>query len=87
MKITKKNGKVVIYDDEKVINSILKANAEVPQEQLNRKRAAVLANEVFTRVTEESEIIRTEDVRACVAALLRENGCPLTAEHYLGYKK
>ena len=86
MKITKKNGKVVLYDDEKVINSILKANAEVPGEAISRKKAAIFADEVFNRVAREHDVIRTQDVRDCVAALLREKGCPQTAEHYLGFK-
>ena len=87
MKITKKNGKVVLFDEEKVVTSILKANAEVPSEAITRKKALAIANEVFTRLTEKSEIIRTEDVRACVAELLREKGLAQTAEHYLAYKK
>jgi ATP cone domain. len=87
MKITKKNGNVVIYDDEKVINSILKANAGMIGEALDRKRAAVLADAVFHRLTEKNDVIRTQDVRSCVAELLREKGLPKTAESYLAYKK
>ncbi len=86
MKITKKNGKVAVYDDEKVINSILKANAGTG-ESLSRKKAAILADEVFQRVTEKSELISTQDVRDCLAALLREKGLTRTAENYLAYKK
>ena len=86
MKITKKNGRVAVYDDEKVINSILKANAGTG-ESLSRKKAAILADEVFQRVTEKSELISTQDVRDCLAALLREKGLTRTAENYLAYKK
>ena len=67
MKITKKNGSVVLYDDEKVIRSILKANAEAPGEEITRKKAAVFADEVFNRITREHDVIRTQDVRDCVA--------------------
>ena len=87
MKVTKKNGKVVLFDDEKVIASILKANAEVPSEAMMRKTAQRYANEVFDRLTEQSEIITTGEVRRCVAEVLREKGRPQTAEHYLGFKK
>ena len=87
MKVTKKNGKVVLFDDEKVVRSILKANAEVPGEAMMRKTAQRYANEVFDRLTEQSEIITTDDVRRCVAEVLREKGRPQTAEHYLGFKK
>lgn len=87
MKITKKNGSVVLYDDEKVIRSILNANAGVPGEELTRKKAEVLADEVFTRVTDQNDVIRTQDVRDCVAAVLQEKHLYKTAEKYLNYKK
>jgi hypothetical protein len=87
MKITKKNGNVVVYDDEKVINSILKANAGIQGEEISRKKAAVLADDVFTRVTDQHDVIRTQDVRDCTAAVLREKGYPKTAENYLNYKR
>ena len=87
MKITKKNGNVVVYDDEKVINSILKANAGIQGEEISRKKAAVLADDVFTRVTDQHDVIRTQDVRDCTAAILREKGYPRTAENYLNYKR
>lgn len=87
MQVTKKNGKVVLFDDEKVVASILKANAEVPNEAMMRKTAQRYANEVFDRLTERYEIITTDEVRDCVAEVLREKGKPQTAEHYLGFKK
>lgn len=86
MKITKKNGNVVLYDDEKVINSILRANTEAPGEAITRRKAAVLADEVFHRVTRDNDVIRTQDVRDSVAAVLREKGLPKTAERYLSFK-
>ena len=87
MEINKKNGRVMLFDDEKVVRSILKANAEVPGEAMMRKTAQRYASEVFNRLTERCEIITTEDVRRCVAEVLREKGKPQTAEHYLAYKK
>ena len=87
MKVTKKNGNVVLFDDEKVVASILKANAEVPEEAMMRKTAQRYANEVFDRLTESSEIITTDEVRSCVAEVLREKGKTKTAEHYLTFKK
>lgn len=87
MKITKKNGNVVVYDDEKVINSILKANAGIQDEKISRKKAAVLADDVFTRVTDQHDVISTQDVRECTAAILREKGYPKTVENYLNYKR
>ena len=87
MKITKKNGNVTIYDDEKVVRSILKANAEVREEQLSEKEAAAIADRVFAKLTAQYEVITTADIRDCVAAVLIEKGLPQTAEHYLNYHK
>ena len=87
MQVTKKNGKVVVFDDEKVVASILKANAEVPSEAMTRKTAQRYASKVFDRLTDRSEIITTAEVRDCVAEVLREKGRPQTAQHYLAYRK
>lgn len=87
MKITKKNGRVVVYDDEKVVKSILKANIDAMTEELSRKKAQILADEVFQRLTAEKNIISTGDVRAYTAAILREKGYPKTAKCYEEFKR
>ena len=87
MKITKKNGNLSVYDDEKVTRSILRANSEVPEETITEAEAAAIADEVFARLTDESEIIATADVRACVETVLRERGLAETARHYMEYRK
>ena len=87
MKITKRNGNVVLYDDVKVASSILKANEGVVMEDITEKAAAALAGDVFARLTEQDAIISTREVRDCVYALLLEKGYPRTAKQYLEYKK
>ena len=87
MKLTKKNGNITLYDDEKIIRSILRANEEVPGEKLTRKKAAAISDLVFLRLTEEKEIITTADIRSALIALLIEKGYPQTAAHYQNYKK
>ena len=87
MKVTKRNGNVVIYDDEKLVTSILKANADAVGEELDRRTAMLIADEVFSRLTKAREIISTGDVRVCVEELLREKGYPETARCYQAYKK
>ena len=87
MKITKKNGAIRVYDDEKVARSILNANAGIAAETISPAMAAALAGEVFERLTQQQEIISTADVRACVFALLREKGLPQTAKSYMEYLK
>ena len=87
MKITKKNGMVCLFDDEKVVKSILRASKDTDGEPISRKMAEALADEVFTRLTARHEIITTADTRVCVYALLRERGFPKTAESYQDFKK
>ena len=87
MKITKKNGNITLYDDEKVIRSILRANAEVPEEQIGENEAAAIADLVFARLTLQNEVITTQNVRDCLCAILRERHLPLTAQRYLASKK
>jgi 2-phosphoglycerate kinase len=87
LKITKKNGTISVFDDEKITKSILRANAEVPEETIDAAEAAAIADEVFSRLTEENNIIATADVRACVERILRERGLPETARHYMEYRK
>ena len=87
MYITKKNGKVQVYDDEKVVRSILKANVDAMTEELSRQKAQVIADEVFQRLTEQKDIITTDDVRAFTAAVLRAKGYPKTAQCYEEYKR
>ena len=87
MKITKRNGNVSLYDDEKVARSILKANADAPSETVTPAVAAALADAVFSRLTQQHEIISTADVRACVIELLREKGLFQTADCYADFSK
>ena len=87
MKITKRNGSIVLFDDEKVKNSILKANACVSGETLSAKKAGAIANEAFDSLMKDREMVMTAEVRAYVYALLKEKGYPKTAECYWTYKK
>ena len=87
MHIKKKNGRVQVYDDDKVVRSILKANVDAMTEDMNRRKAQVIADEVFAKLTAEKDIISTEDVRTCTAALLRKKGYPKTAECYEKYRR
>ena len=87
MKITKKNGTITLYDDEKVTSSILKANANIPGEDISPAMAAAMANQVFDRLTKDHDLITTVEVRTCVAALLQENDLSETARCYLEYVK
>ena len=85
MKITKKNGNITMYDDQKVVNSILKANAGT-SERMSENVATAIADDVFSKLTEGNEIITTKEIRNCVYQLLRERGFEETAKRYIEYK-
>ena len=86
MKVTKRNGNLVIYDDEKVANSIVWANGRTSNEVITISRAEAIADEVFRRLTAEKDIITTAEIRDCVYKVLKEQGYPDTAENYINYK-
>ena len=87
MKITKRNGTITVYDDEKVMKSILKANADAEEEKISEKEAEAMAFDVFNKLIDENEIITTKEIRECVYALLCEKGYPETARSYAEFKK
>lgn len=87
MKVTKRNGNMVIYDDQKNIKSILKANAEVACETISEKEAATIVGQIFSKLAETSTIITTDEIRVCTEKTLREKGYPMTAKAYMDYKK
>ena len=87
MKITKRNGNITMYDEEKVVKSILKANAESKEPKMPESVAANIAETVFSELTEGNEIITTKEVRTAVQSVLCRKGYPETAKLYADYKK
>ena len=86
MEITKRNGNVVLFDSEKVKNSILKANAESHFESISEGKAAAMAQQVFDAVSDsKNQVKTTQDVTDCVCAILKENLYLDTAAKYLAY--
>lgn len=87
MKITKRNGLITVFDDEKIVNSILKASNDAKGEQISKAIAENIAGDVFTRLTAENDIITTADVRTCVCQVLTERGYTGTAKAYSEFRK
>ena len=86
MNITKKNGRVVLYDTEKIVKSILNSGADTPGEEVSRHLASYIADEVFNTLTKDTTIITTKDVRECVYDKLCKMGLPETAKKYIEYE-
>ena len=86
MKVTKRNGNLVIYDDQKLVSSILRANSET-DEELSTNAAAYLSDVVIGRLAKEHDIITTALIRDGVYRALLEKGLPMTAQKYRDFSK
>lgn len=86
MKISKRSGSMVFYDDEKVVRSIMKANEET-DEELSEKSAEFLADAVLGRLIKNNTFVTTQMIKDGVYEALKERGLWLTAKQYAEYKK
>ena len=86
MKIAKRNGNLVFYDDEKVVNSIMRAN-EGTGEEITPKQAEFLADAVLGRLIRNHSIVTTQMIRDGVYEALKEKDLWLTAKEYIDFKK
>ena len=62
MKISKRSGSVVLYDDEKVVKSIMKANEET-DEELTVKSAEFLADAVLGRLIKNHTFVPPQMIK------------------------
>ena len=85
MKIAKRNGNFVFYDDEKVVRSILRAN-EGTGETLTAKQAEFLADAVLGRLIKDNAIVTTQMISDGVFKALNEKDLWITAKRYRDYK-
>lgn len=86
MKITKRSGNTVMYDDEKVVKSIMKAN-EGTGEALSTKSAEYIADVVLGRLVKKHSIVTTRMIREGVYEELIERDLRITAKQYIEYSK
>ena len=86
MKIAKRNGNLVLYDDEKVVKSIMNANRETG-EALTEKQAEFLADAVLGRLIKNNSFVTTQMIRDGVYEALNERNLWLTAKRYREFKK
>ena len=86
MKITKRSGNIVMYDDEKVVKSIMTANVGTG-EALSEKTAEYIADVVLGRLVKKHSIITTQMIREGVYDALNERELWITAKQYSEYSK
>ncbi len=86
-KIIKRDGRVVDFDQERIINAIFKAAKAVGGE--DRHRAGELSNKVVEILIEkyDGRIPTVEDIQDIVETVLIENGHAKTAKAYILYRK
>ena len=86
-KIIKRDGRIVDFDQERIINAVFKAAKAVGGE--DRRLAAELSNQVVSILTEKYQdtIPTVEDVQDLVEKVLIENGHAKTAKAYILYRR
>ncbi|ACC98607.1 Anaerobic ribonucleoside-triphosphate reductase [Elusimicrobium minutum Pei191] len=83
--ITKRDGRIVLYDEKKIANAILKSLAATGQE--DAAAAARLANEVGNTLAEKGkDNYFIEDIQDEVERALMHNGYEETAKSYILYR-
>ena len=87
VQIIKRNGNSVLYDDQKIIKSILTANSHSEDvNTITENTAASIATEVMSDLAENSAIVTTAEIRDGVYRVLCERGYEATAKSYIEYK-
>lgn len=86
-KIIKRDGRVVDFDEERIINAIFKAAKAVGGQ--DRRLACELANQVTALIAEKftDRLPTVEDVQDLVEKVLIENGHARTAKAYILYRQ
>ena len=86
MKIAKRSGNFVMYDDEKVVKSILRAN-EGTGEALSARAAEYMADAVLGRLVRSNAIVTTQMISDGIYDALVQRDLWLTARQYKAFKK
>jgi len=86
-KIKKRDGRIVDFDKEKIVNAVFKAARSVGGEDI--ELAKTLAERVVQQLKEkfEKEVPSVEDIQDIVEKVLIENGHAATAKAYILYRK
>ncbi len=86
MNIIKRSGEEVLFNPEKIAKAISKANASVPEEQMD----ANIIESITSSVSEQAEGLNhtptVEEIQDMVVRALMSNGFYAIATHYIEYK-
>ncbi|WP_191016605.1 anaerobic ribonucleoside-triphosphate reductase [Treponema zioleckii] len=87
MKIIKRNGEEVIFDNQKIITAISKANKEVPlSEQLTEGQVNAIANAVEKKCLAENHEMNVEAIQDIVENEIMKAGAFEIAKKYITYR-
>ena len=86
MQVVKRNGRVVDFDRQKIVDAISKANAEVVDaDKINDKTIAYIANSMEMFAANSREPVHIEDIQDKIEGLLMREG-PEVAKCYIRYR-
>ncbi len=87
MKIIKRNGEEVIFDNQKIITAISKANKEVPlSEQLTEGQVCAIADAVEKKCLAENHEMNVEAIQDIVENEIMKAGAFEIAKKYITYR-
>lgn len=87
MQIIKRNGQVVDFDQNKIVNAIQKANQEVPESaRLSERWIQAITEDVVEMCEERYETVSVEEVQDMVQNSLIKHGAALVASKYITYR-
>ncbi len=87
MKIIKRNGEEVVFDVNKIITAISKANKEVPQsEQLSAKKIEEIADDIEKQCAAENHEMNVEAIQDLVEKAIMKASAFDIAKKYITYR-
>lgn len=86
MQVVKRNGRVVDFDRQKIVNAISKANAEVVDtDRVSDATIDYIADSIVTFATNSRDPVHIEDIQDKIEGLLMREG-PEVAKCYIRYR-
>lgn len=85
--VVKRNGQIVPFDHEKIINAIRKANASVAKnDRMSENEINNIVIKVVNECSKATENIGVEDIQDLVETGIMEAGAFTVAKHYITYR-
>ncbi|MGN8772745.1 anaerobic ribonucleoside-triphosphate reductase [Candidatus Weimeria sp. HCP3S3_B5] len=85
--VIKRNGREVSFDEQKIINAIMKANKEVEGiHQLNHAQVQAVADGISRQVAASPHAVNVEDIQDLVEKGIMEMRCYEVAQKYVRYR-